>query len=130
MKRDTIFLTLLLLSCITYRLWFWNATNLTLEDSFITFRYAENIAAGNGFVYNTGEKVLGTTTPLWTLILAGMKTIGCSDIIVTSKVLSIIFDCLTLMLIFSFIREAVSRFAGNVWAVLFVCSPEIVPVSI
>ncbi len=41
-----------------------------VDDAMITFRYAENLAAGLGFVYNAGEHVLGTTSPLWTLILA------------------------------------------------------------
>ncbi|RME60350.1 hypothetical protein D6779_02360 [Candidatus Parcubacteria bacterium] len=40
------------------------------DDAYITFRYAEHIARGVGFVYNEGERVLGTTTPLFTLILA------------------------------------------------------------
>lgn len=40
------------------------------DDPFITFRYAENLALGNGLVFNIGEKVLSTTTPLFTLILA------------------------------------------------------------
>jgi hypothetical protein len=42
----------------------------TEEDFYITLRYAENIAAGRGFVYNPGVHVLGTTTPLYTLLLA------------------------------------------------------------
>lgn len=33
-----------------------------IDDAFITFRSARNILAGNGFVYNPGEQVLGTTT--------------------------------------------------------------------
>ena len=40
------------------------------DDAFITFRYVENITSGLGFVYNQGEKVLGTTTPLYTLLLS------------------------------------------------------------
>jgi hypothetical protein len=44
----------------------------TIDDSFITFRYARNILAGNGFVYNPGEHVLGTTTPLYTFLLTGI----------------------------------------------------------
>ncbi|MBI1784674.1 hypothetical protein HYR69_05970, partial [Candidatus Sumerlaeota bacterium] len=40
------------------------------DDPYITARYARNLAAGNGFVYNSGERVLGTTSPLLTLILA------------------------------------------------------------
>ena len=40
------------------------------DDSYITFRYSLNLAAGHGFVFNVGDPVLGTTTPLWTLVLA------------------------------------------------------------
>jgi hypothetical protein len=48
------------------------------DDTFITFRYALNLARGQGFVYNAGERVLGTTTPLWTLLLAGFRSLGAS----------------------------------------------------
>jgi len=41
-----------------------------VDDAYITFRYARNIVEGRGFVYNPGESVLGTTTPLYTLVLA------------------------------------------------------------
>jgi hypothetical protein len=51
-------------------IWFRLYTGIMIEDSFITYRYAQNIAQGNGFVYNVGEHVLGTTSPLFTLILA------------------------------------------------------------
>lgn len=42
------------------------------DDPFITYRYAENLAQGLGFVYNPGERVLSTTTPLFTLLLAAL----------------------------------------------------------
>ena len=42
----------------------------TIDDAYITYRYARNILAGLGFGYNPGEQVLGTTTPLYTLLLA------------------------------------------------------------
>ncbi len=41
----------------------------TIDDAYITFRYAQNILGGNGFVFNSGEHVLGTTTPVYTLAL-------------------------------------------------------------
>ncbi|HHW85365.1 MAG TPA: hypothetical protein GX400_04055 [Chloroflexi bacterium] len=43
----------------------------TVDDAFITFRYARNLAEGAGFVFNLGERVLGTTTPLFTILIAG-----------------------------------------------------------
>jgi len=43
-----------------------------VDDAYITFRYAHNLITGHGFVYNIGERVLGTTTPLYTLLMAGL----------------------------------------------------------
>lgn len=43
---------------------------LVTDDPYITYRYALNLLAGNGMVYNAGERVLSTTTPLYTLLLA------------------------------------------------------------
>lgn len=43
----------------------------TIDDAYITFRYAHNLVTGLGFVYNPGERVLGTTTPFFTLLMAG-----------------------------------------------------------
>jgi hypothetical protein len=43
---------------------------LRLDDAFIHFRYAENIARGEGFVYNAGERVLGSGGALWNGLLA------------------------------------------------------------
>ncbi|MCK4607740.1 MAG: hypothetical protein KAU35_10630 [candidate division Zixibacteria bacterium] len=61
---------------VLVRLVFHLLTGFTYDDAFITFRYAENIAAGHGFVYNVGERVLGTTTPLFTLILSAVALAG------------------------------------------------------
>lgn len=51
-------------------------TEATTDDALITYRYVENILAGHGFVYNVGERVLGVTTPLYTLLLALVGMIG------------------------------------------------------
>jgi arabinofuranosyltransferase len=47
----------------------------TVDDAYITFRYAQNLLAGNGLVYNPGEAVLGTTTPVYALLMAGLGLI-------------------------------------------------------
>ena len=43
------------------------------DDPFITYRYARNLVNGLGFVYNPGERVLSTTTPLYVLVLAALS---------------------------------------------------------
>jgi hypothetical protein len=43
-----------------------------LDDFFITYRYAWNLASGHGFTFNPGERVFGTTEPGLGLLLAGL----------------------------------------------------------
>ena len=59
------------------------------EDAFITFRFARQIAAGNGFVYNNGERIYGTTTPLLTLLLSGWLKLFSTDIVTGARILNI-----------------------------------------
>lgn len=40
-----------------------------IDDVFISLRYARNLAAGHGLVWNPGERVEGYTNFLWTLLL-------------------------------------------------------------
>lgn len=54
-------------------LFFCSALRFPNDDQFILYRYIDNIAQGNGFVFNIAEKVLGSTTPLFTLIAASLK---------------------------------------------------------
>jgi len=48
----------------------------TQDDAFISFRYAENLVAGNGLVFNVGERVEGFTNLSWTLLFAGVMALG------------------------------------------------------
>jgi hypothetical protein len=46
------------------------------DDAMITFVYARNLADGLGFVFNPGEIVYGTTTPLFGLFVSLGMTLG------------------------------------------------------
>ncbi|MBA4313223.1 MAG: hypothetical protein C0417_11400 [Chlorobiaceae bacterium] len=67
------------------------------DDAFISFRYAENFVAGNGLVYNTGERVEGYTNFLWTLLIAGGLKLQI-DPVLFSSILGILFHLGTLIL--------------------------------
>ena len=56
--------------------WLFHSWNF--DDPYITYRYAANLAEGRGFVYNVGERVLSTTTPLYALLLAPVRLFGLS----------------------------------------------------
>jgi hypothetical protein len=81
-------LLLIVLLAVGLRLFLLFAAHATEEDFYITLRYVENIANGVGFVYNPGARVLGTTTPLYTLALALFMKLGL-DPLLWGKLLSI-----------------------------------------
>jgi len=68
-----------------------------VDDAFITFRYAANLADGHGLVFNIGDRVEGYSNFLWNVLLAASGSIGC-DIVLTGKLLSLIFACLAVVL--------------------------------
>lgn len=68
------------------------------EDALITLRYAEHIAAGHGFVYNLGERVFGSTTPLYTLLLAFFAFLH-SDALALGKAANILAEGATCVLL-------------------------------
>ena len=43
---------------------------VTTDDPFITYRYAANLLAGHGPVFNIGERVEGFSSPLHLLLMA------------------------------------------------------------
>ena len=47
----------------------WRFQGRAMDDMFITYRYADNLAAGRGLVFNPGERVFGLTEPGWGLLL-------------------------------------------------------------
>ncbi len=70
----------------------------TVDDAFISFRYAENFTAGQNLVWNINfSPVEGYTNFLWIIILSLIKSFGIS-IVLSSKLLGIISGFLTIII--------------------------------
>lgn len=96
----------------------------TIDDSFITFRYAQNILAGEGFVYNPGEPIMGTTTPLYTFVMVVLGAVSGgtnAPFPEIAMLVNAIADGLTVALLFllgkQFKQELVGVAAALCWAV-------------
>jgi hypothetical protein len=96
----------------------------TIDDSYITYRYARNILAGQGFVYNPGERVLGTTTPLYTalMVLGGALTGGVkAPFPQIALLLNALADGIVCLLLVRMGKQLGFQFAGTgaalVWAI-------------
>ncbi|HEX5131161.1 MAG TPA: hypothetical protein VFX92_01595 [Candidatus Krumholzibacteria bacterium] len=70
----------------------------TCDDIYITFRYAEQFLAGNGWVYNAGERVEGYTHFLWLAIITASQRLGADPVsaVISLGVLSYVVTLLAL----------------------------------
>ncbi|MBK8035426.1 MAG: glycosyltransferase family 39 protein [Chloroflexi bacterium] len=94
----------------------------TIDDAFITFRYSRNIVEGIGFVYNPGVHTLGTTTPLFTLIMAAFGVVGGGAYPWYALTVSALADAISTALIFLIARKVTGRelvaiFPAALWAI-------------
>lgn len=49
--------------------------DLRHDDAYITYRYGQNLAEGRGLVFNPGERIMGSTSPLHALLAGGVHAV-------------------------------------------------------
>lgn len=68
----------------------------TLDDSYITFRYSQHLATGEGIVWNTGnDPVEGYTSTMWMLLAAAVIGFGL-PVVFTMKSIGILSGVITI----------------------------------
>ena len=78
--------------------------NFISDDAFISLRYAANLLAGHGLIFNPGERVEGFTSPLWTLLLAGFGACG-FDLLEAARALGLLCSVLALPITYWLARQ-------------------------
>nr|MBN2278922.1 hypothetical protein [candidate division Zixibacteria bacterium] len=111
MKRQR--LIILITAIIIYFILVAVVWDYSIDDAFVTFRYAEHLADGHGLVFNIGEKpVEGYSNFLWLLILALVYKLGLATYL-TAKILGIaLFLVSALIWFFLFCRTE-----GYLWLI-------------
>jgi hypothetical protein len=92
-RRPILFALLGILLFLILVALFWL---FTVDDAYITFRYADNLARGLGAVYNVGERVEGYTSLSWMLLMAGVHRLGW-DPALAAKLLGLVCSLLALV---------------------------------
>lgn len=88
-----------------------------LDDAWIHFQFARNLAQGHGFSFNPGQPQPGSTAPLWTLLLAGAGLFT-EEFLIPALALSLLFLLLTVGLSYGFTMQLTGRrWAGFLAAV-------------
>jgi hypothetical protein len=77
---------------------------MRVDDAFILLRYAENLAAGHGPVFNVGERVEGFTSPAMVGLEAAFLRLGVEPLLAV-KVLGLLFGLVLLWATMALARE-------------------------
>ena len=74
-----------------------NLWGVPLDDAYIHFRFAQNLASGHGFSFNPNQPVPASTSPLWVLLLAVPAAFG-APLWLAAKVYGIAFLAVSALL--------------------------------
>ena len=94
------------------------------DDAYISYRYADNLRRGLGLVYNPGEWVLGTTAPLYVLLLGALGLIV-QDLEALAHWLGVLGWLCAALTSMALLRQARRPWAGCVAALLLAAQPSL-----
>jgi len=100
-KKVIILLSIIIVALLCLEIYFFK---YTIDDSYISAKYAENLVQGKGLVFNTGERVEGYSDFMWVIYLAFMNGIGFNTLLV-AKITGMIFSVLNLILIYLLTKQ-------------------------
>ena len=133
-ERGALVLALLLTAGLA-----WPLRHYVTDDTYIHLRYAQQLAHGNGFVFNTGERVYGTTSPLWVLALAEGMALGIDGLLV-SKLIGAAATLAALLLWWALVRRTLASpwlragatvaWAGHAWMLRWSLSGMETPLAV
>jgi hypothetical protein len=115
-KTRTRIARILILAGLFFAVAFFRYKTRTItDDAFISYRYSRNLISGLGLVYNPGERVLGTTTPLYTLVIAGGMLFGFAP-----WTISLILDCFLMTGVLWMLLRMGELIGDNLWSCLVI----------
>lgn len=85
------------LVCLAYlamEIYLLGRLGLPLDDSWIHLQFAHRVAEGAGLTYNPGQWMAGSSSPLWTALLAAARLLPGNEIL-WAKLLGVVFFLLT-----------------------------------
>ena len=117
----------------------WPVRGYLTDDTFIHLQYARHLAEGRGFVFNPGERVYGSTSPLWVALIADGIALG-FDGLRTARVLGAVATLGSVVLFMQLMRRnlrmpelrclATITWAGHPWMIRWSLSGMETPLAV
>ncbi len=117
----------------------WPLRHYVTDDTFIHLQYARHVAEGAGFVFNPGERVYGSTSPLWVLLIADAMAMGVNGLL-AARVLGALATLAALLLWAALVRRTLASpwlralsllaWAGHAWMLRWSLSGMETPLAV
>lgn len=95
LRSALVLVWLFVAGLFTFQLWLFK--DFSIDDTFITFRYVRQLVAGNGLVFNIGERVEGYSNFLWVMTLALPAALGI-ELLAAARIIAIALSIGTLLI--------------------------------
>jgi len=94
-----------------------------VDDAYIQFRYAANLAVGHGLVFNLGQRIEGASGGLWIFLLAALSRLLRIDPGVAGRLLGLVMAAATVPVAAAAVRPFAGGTAAARAAVLWAAFP-------
>jgi hypothetical protein len=101
MESAALVLGLALAACLM-----WPLRGYLTDDTFIHLQVARHLAEGHGPVFNVGERVYGSTSPLWVATLGAAIALGL-DGLQSARTVGVLATLASIVLVFQLLRHTV-----------------------
>ncbi len=134
LERVALVLAVILASALA-----WPLRHYVTDDTFIHLQYARHLAQGEGFVFNPGERVYGSTSPLWVLLIADAMAMGVNGLL-AARLLGALATLASLLLWSALVRRTLANpwlrafsllaWAGHAWMLRWSLSGMETPLAV
>lgn len=124
-------LAILALGCLLQAAWGYSHSDASghaagSDDAYISYRYALNLLAGHGLVFNPGERVEGYTNLLYVLLMVPLAWLaGPERLLAASVALNFGFAALAVAQVNRFVSRRLGAFPGGLAALVLALCPSL-----
>lgn len=105
----------------------WFFYGVTIDDAYISARYAKNLLQGDGLTFNPGVRVEGYSNPSWVFLTSFLAwLLGAEALPLIGRACGVIATCLAMALIFTTsVRMGCSKLSAAIALLIFASLPQL-----
>ena len=93
------------------------------DDALITMRHSKNLIQGEGLQFNQGERVMGSSTPLFSILVAGWGLVAPESMVSAGKAMGLVADVGVVLIIYFMAAATCGSYCAFIGACYYALNP-------